>query len=564
MDKFVPLLVSHVHELVRRAKDEVPEIERPIWLAAHLFAACSYLCETRRVPRLEGRGEQGDPEGFAAAVRRLQALAPGSDMDVVREHLLTALLDIDREYTEPRKRAGFPAITKLIPFPEDPRTQRTIQGEVQHWVRPVSEWTLLRRLREGAASSSLPPRPPPAPAERLQRLGMLWETQVLPPYTRPVSSGSTAALSSLVGASLRSEPPKPFKIALFPLPASFRPQFQILRHRDEFTATGTIHPHGAWMDDIAAALAAARRADVRIVLFPELCINEPAREAIAAWLRERYDHGLLGVVAGSTHITGEQGVRNEAPILGFEGSVVWHHDKRGRFRIPKAALCNAGHLFPDLPSPLPEVVHEGIEAGNDLYFVDTAVGRIAVVICADAIEPGGFDAAIARACPDFVFVVSMSNETRRFRDKANELEQRGIASLFVNAGCVCEGKDEDLAFAYLSLLRTKGAPQTRVRWRNRGKDAGTELVWFDFHLKDWRPADESNVPLAAELLPLSMPDESWNFETKQWVPRGDEPGPTPAHMCGMVVDLAPHWTDKVAPTEGLTSAASSSISTKRK
>jgi len=529
MDPFLPHLVDHVHHLLRRAED-LP----PIWLGAHLFAAASYLRSARSAPDLEAC--ERDPDvvkgcsEHASALDCLAQLPRGADIRRVYGDLLSALLGIEREYREPRARAVFPPATELVPFPADPATGAAIRGCVVHWLRPPSQWAALRLHREDVARRArtpCPPRASPSLEERLQCLGMHWESNLRPPHVRPVMpEGAAVHLSSRAGPSLLSPS---FKVALCPLPASLRPQFQVDATRAEFTATGKIRGASALHKHLVEVLEAAQRAGVRLLVLPELCINGPAREEIVKWLSKRYDHGIMAIVAGSSHVTEAGIVRNEAPVLNESGHLIWAHHKRGRFQLPKSKLTRA--FFANVPSAPPDVVTEGIRAGNDLRFLDTTIGRVAVLICADVIESNGYLDALARARPDFALIVSMSDETDRFVTGAQDLERQGTAVLFVNAGCVCQpgskGKAKSrpetaaLAFANLSLIQVPGAPPTRVRWL-----AGREVEWWDFKAKEWR-ASTASTPLAAALLPLGPPRDR--------------------QMCGMVVDLGAHWTH--SPTQ---------------
>ncbi len=191
------------------------------------------------------------------------------------------------------------------------------------------------------------------------------------------------------------------------------------------------------------------------------------------------------------------------------------HRKRGPFLIPAELVTSAPDWFPGEtrgPEALAAEIDEGIEPGSELQVLDTSLGRVAVLICADAIkaDPHGYRPLIERLRPDLLFVVAMTPETERFGRFAEEMRDHWVGTLFVNAYCLCEllpgaaaKKAPDLAAVDLALFEPMGAAPTRLCWRfgegealccyfnppKAGAGAGPPRDW-----RAWQPATEALTP----------------------------------------------------------------------
>jgi hypothetical protein len=172
------------------------------------------------------------------------------------------------------------------------------------------------------------------------------------------------------------------------------------------------------------------------------------------------------------------------------------HHKKGRFRVISSKIDPK--LFADLSKEgLRKEIFEDIRYGSELRLVETSLGRLVILICADAIaaDDRGYLPLIRRLRPDLLLVVSMSAETEPFEAFAEEMSRHWIGTIFVNAHCILKEAQEaraareeretaarhiqafgepqhpeerrlpNLAAWNLALYEAEGNPPTLGRWR---------------------------------------------------------------------------------------------------
>jgi hypothetical protein len=154
-----------------------------------------------------------------------------------------------------------------------------------------------------------------------------------------------------------------------------------------------------------------------------------------------------------------------------------------------------GTFFPDDLDvhALADEVSEHLENGRDIAVCDGGIGRLVMVVCADVLQPGSYAEVVKTTIrPDFLFVVSMSSDTRGFVAEAEAMLRSQVSTFYVNARCVCDPRPvpraqevtdpPDLAFALLAL-REDGELPTRI-----GLYAGESVPRvYDLKRKVWKP-----------------------------------------------------------------------------
>jgi predicted amidohydrolase len=244
----------------------------------------------------------------------------------------------------------------------------------------------------------------------------------------------------------------------------------------------------AYLAQLAELLEAA---GVHLLVLPELSVTGAARAQLEVLLTR--SRSLVAIVAGSFHVwrDGHDSPFNEAAFC-LPRDVAWTHQKSGFFRVTRRDIAELGAFFPaPIPGLQPQVV-EGIRRGSVLHFWDTRIGRIALLICADAIAKENVITAIERCRPNIVLLPSMSMKTAPFEQLAESLTRHGISVFYVNAGSLCELRPETLAaFVHLGLPALHQAPPTRFRWlRNQSPEA--------HHLGGWRAASNADVEVVGK------------------------------------------------------------------
>jgi predicted amidohydrolase len=444
------------------------------------------------------------PPRMAADLREALAIAMTvSSADPVAAYLgaCAALLGVDTVFGADRLSTAqlLPAQTLLQPLQDQGRM--ALFGSVQHWIRPVNPWRTAREHREAVMPhvNIYPPRP----SDQLDALGMVWDRGENP-ETRPVRRWDLPPMERSAS----------FRIALCPMFCGAHPRFTVNPDGNRFTIdpTSAYSNPEALADYLTALAPQLESADVRLLVLPELSITEHARTQIAAMLVA--SRCMVGIVAGSFHIwrDGHAAPVNEAVFYVPDG-IAWTHHKLGYFRVTDRNIRDLGKFFAQ-PLPLLETrVVEGIRRGSVLHFWDTRIGRIAVLICADAIARENMMSAIERCSPDLMLLPSLSMETGPFEQLGETLARRGISVFYVNAASACEISPKALAaFIHLGFPTPAAAPFSRIRWiRNDAPQASR------FKGQDWEPAPWDQVEvlgnqegividLAAQLAWRPIPD----------------------------------------------------------
>jgi hypothetical protein len=415
-------------------------------------------------------------------------------------------------------------------------------------MRPPSVLAALRDQRFEHAKSP-PPDPMPHPGIYLSRLSLYWDSDFqLPRLTRVPANPRIAPFFRDSGedASVR----KNFRIALCPLEGPFHPRFFIQDNGRFFQAHRESPMEGAAELEayLETLVEAAVEEEIHLILFPELTIDRSARGHLQEVLRrcdQNLQNLLYGVVAGSFHLWDETTGPDEPPVnetvfLDRIGAPVSIHHKKGRFRITSSKV--SPKLFTSMPSDLRKEIFEDIRYGSELRILETSLGRLAILICADAIaaDDRGYLPLIRRLRPDLLLVVAMSDETEPFEAFAEEMSRYWIGTVFVNAhrilqeaeearrakraqeAAVQEGpaaeKSPHLAAWNLALYEAEGCPPTLGRWK-LGQEP--ESLYFKRSAKGpkgWRRLSQDPDPNGISLLR-----------------RRDQ-------ILGVVLDLGVHWS----------------------
>ena len=464
--------VQIIHERVAEARQRgCDDYEGPLSLAAHLFAISCCLLQDQRDPGLFNGESVSVIRSWEDTLNQLGALGPETDVHTLYWMIIRILCAVEASLTE-RDGPILPDFTEI---------KQPLGGKVYHWLRPDSELARLRSDRfQDAPESKRPPPPPHHPTDHLNTLGMFWESDpLLPAFQSPAKqerhtipllkdSGRSAAVNGL------------FKIALCPLLGDFHPVFEIERSGRDFTTCrrAGIHNCVSMQEHLTGILEAASEGGVHLLVFPELCVDKSMRDHIRNWLfghnrkrlRDLRSVTLQGIIAGSFHVwrtANPNRPYNETVLLDQKGKNLMQHEKRGKFRIRRDQVNSAPQFFIHRPKTLQGEIEEKIQYGNHFQILETALGRLAVVICADVLEadPYGYQPLIERLHPDLLFIISMSAETERFESFFRRMAEHGIGTLFVNAACICDPqKSPILAAANLALFEPAGAPPSCLRW----------------------------------------------------------------------------------------------------
>lgn len=400
-------------------------------------------------------------------------------------------------------------------------------------------------MRNENAPPSRPQHPAPHPAEFLDRLRFYWvRPQLLD--VEPVPHSDRAAFLIHESGREASHPTAGFRIALCPLICGSHPRFRVLDRGHLFTTVPSdpIHAAHRLIEHLDLLLHAAEAQRVHLLLLPELCVDEAARAWLEARLLQRARGRTLrqgnrsypwGIVAGSFHVphskvsegppTPAELPVNEAILLDHQGRVLARHHKRGRFELPGSVVKASPKFFP-LPSPrVAPRIAEGIQSGTSFQVLETSLGTLAILICADALEadPQGYPELCRELRPDLLLMVCMSPETERFESFVHEMAEHGIGTVLVNAHCICSlgAKNKAplcLALAHLALFEPRGAPRTVWRWCHRRKLTEWYSLRSSEGKKGWRALASGEEP----------PEASWLVSQS-------------GRRLGFLLDLGPHW-----------------------
>lgn len=162
-------------------------------------------------------------------------------------------------------------------------------------------------------------------------------------------------------------------------------------------------PDRRWAS-VEAALEAARDAEARLVVFPELTIDPDVRGRVADWLHAAR-HPFALVAAGSFH----EDRRNLGHLLGADGRALIVHQKLRPMRTMSGG----------------QDVDEDVEIGTELELLYGPQGLVGLAICLDFCEGGEAPVReLWRAVgPGIVLVPSMGagSTTRAHERRATEL-----------------------------------------------------------------------------------------------------------------------------------------------
>lgn len=455
--------------------------ETRIDFMANLFVVCTYLQETESSAEMREKMVLFDSpesvEGWDDVPDALQRIAAGH-AGPAYEALMALLLSLEQHFPWDFPE-GEALPVRLIQVSIPAGAQGDIHGTVHCWIRPLSGLRALVARREEMDGG--PTHYSYGPIDQLRCLSMIWDRGRVPKL-RPVSWSGEPAPALMDDSGQRLERRGCFRVALCPLAGPFWPRFALLPGARRFAIHADAPMHapdllGAHLDEL---LTQARDHEVDILVLPELTIDTPALTRLQRGLGE--ETFPRAVVAGSFHIAHGETLRNRAPVLGQDGRELWSHDKRGHFKVTgrqlralsRASDSGEPGLFLDtLPADhgASEECLEGIHHGDTLQIFDAPIGRVAVLICADALDPrAGYRGLVEEASIDLLLIIGMSAKTADFLRWAEDLRRLRTAVLFVNAGCLLQrlNPDDPEVVAFMSLPWRQKRHPVRVRWRFGG------------------------------------------------------------------------------------------------
>ncbi|HEV3455391.1 MAG TPA: hypothetical protein VHG32_02465 [Thermoanaerobaculia bacterium] len=465
-------------------------------LGAHLFAAASLLHDRYWEASWEEMRWTAH-NNLDAALLALRSSGASGDPSILYGRYMDALLRIEDWLTGDSEilRSQLRSEVRSIVLEGSPGMDFELIGTVSVWLHaPSLARQVERKAEQGVADDARhPPKRPSPPGALLNSLGLYWRVADLP---RLIPIPCTEVMR--VFDDPWEDSGFPLKVALCPLIADSGPRFDIDPEGREFAACRPegMRESGQLEDHLRRVFFHAIGAGVHLLVFPELCIDTHARQVILEQLAE-LRNDFLGVMAGSFHVwddKAETRPANESVFLDASGAVALKHEKSGHFFVTPNQVKQYGHFFREVPADLPfPQITEGIRRGQALHVLDMRWGRICVLICADASDPGcKYREVLWRIRPDFLFVVSLSLETERFEAFSRELKDLAVSTLFVNASCACAEGDE-LAFVDLAFWYARGGPATQVRWLK-----SRSLLWRSFEEKGspWKPVQDGELGVA--------------------------------------------------------------------
>jgi hypothetical protein len=211
------------------------------------------------------------------------------------------------------------------------------------------------------------------------------------------------------------------------------------------------------------------------------------------------------------------------------GQPLWAQRKQGPFRLEPWQLAHpeTEPFFPGIKSmkdkkQLPDKqVIEGIRRGGELAVVETALGRVALLICADALEPEqGYVELAGRVQADLVFIVAMTPKTAQFDKARSHFVEQNIGVVFVNTACTCRpGRRHtgEMVLVDLSLQESGDLPPTRWSWRIEA-----EPEWCRYRSPEERKA-EPQVGSTTAVTATEAPPQGNGDRGEDWRPLRDLP-----------------------------------------
>lgn len=526
-------LIAYVRIVASRSSEQHPD-DWPA-LAARLFAVLSTIL--RADPAGTSLEKQAVVPSASSIGRLLDRLRALSDDAALHAELLSALHRLDGEFALRRDLTLIGSVELEVIHVGK---KSYLGGIVFWWPRCASAMAEMRRLRwnrqRRQLGPPLPMPPLPHPEDGLSAISFYWEdgnAALSLEVGTPSNEESSLVRESGVDLLRRGG----FRIALCPLLSTAFSRFTVSVERGLFVGLrgAPISDPKALRASLQRALEAVQRQAVHLAMFPELQVDESGRDTIRALLRDFRHRYPYAVLAGSTHVWRQPQTPketdpwverpvNEAVLLGRGGQALLRHHKRGPFRLTSEAIQSAPQFFLEekqlvglaARGGLPNEIWEWIAPGEEISVLETTLGRVVILICADALEASPWAAAglVHKLRPDLLLLVAMSAETEPFERFASDLERWGISTVIVNAACVCsESKGTDLALCSLAFLQPDGAPPTRLRWRRQEPSAGTTWeggvieVW-EWHSKpkDWRALAPRETPAGVQWLMGSDPD----------------------------------------------------------
>ncbi len=511
-------------------------------LMALLFAVARLIAGRFADASLEDEEHPGAFPSLEHGLEVLTALPPDTERATLYRYSIQALQSFEKALETPRDRGALRAPVHLPTLEHE--DDILLSGKVRFWFRPCSELRELRRKRRdefsGARGSrkkrqareeqrrdkQFPMKPRLYPERQLTTLGAYWQANPELPPARPQNACDRALDDHiLVTDSGRLAREGSFRLALCPLAGEFHPHFEIgddggkfrVHQPNPMAASGILEQH------LDLLLEAAGRQCVDLLLLPELMVDRPRLEHLTTGLAAREEEYPRAIVPGSFHFWPDGGAlpTNETRLLDNLGDELLSHRKAGRFRITPEVVHRAPQFFRCCAhvqggGKLRGHIYEDIDRIAALQFLDTSLGRLAVVVCADGIdreESTLFD-TVRAVRPDLLLIVSMSVKTEPFEELTAELARLDIGTLMVNAACVSAGEPQSLlAVADFALLDSPGMPSTRLRWSTL--NAKPEV--FQRRSGTWEPAQ----PTGASAI--------------DWLRDGDQ-------KLGLILDLNPHFS----------------------
>jgi predicted amidohydrolase len=470
----LPILQAKAHACVRGSE------ESRIDFLANLFVVCTYLQEAESSAEMRSVILFDSPESVEGwddvpdTVQRIAAGHAGPPYAALMALLLSLEQHFPWDFPE-GETIHVLTVPVFIPTVE----HGDVRGTVHCWIRPPSGLRTLVVKREEVDGG--PTHYHYRPIDHLRCLGMIWDRGLIP-RLQPVLWPGEPAPALMDDSGQRLERRGCFRVALCPLAGPFWPRFALLPDARRFAIHADAPMHapellGAHLDEL---LTQARDHEIDILVLPELTIDTQALTRLQQGLgKETFPQA---VVAGSFHVVHGDTLRNRAPVLGQDGRELWSHDKRGHFKVTGRQIRALGRasesgepgLFCDtLPADhgANEECLEGIGHGDTLQVFDAPIGRVAVLICADALDPPAkYRGLVEEASIDLLLIIGMSAKTADFLRWAEDLRRLRTAVLFVNAGCLLQRLDpnDPEVVAFMSLPWRQKEHPVRVRWRFGG------------------------------------------------------------------------------------------------
>ncbi len=356
------------------------------------------------------------------------------------------------------------------------------------WVKPANPIydVVPRKLRESFGTTI---------NDLFGKSNILIAKQQNHPYV-PVNSTDSRRLNSFLAKKIDS-----FKIAITPFMSSMAIQFNSHSH------IGIANKTPFWAENInnkedskqvlLEILNSCFDKNVTILVLPELMVDDYLLDTIKNWLSDKNrksvqkeGKGLCVVVAGSFHINdlSKKNKRyNRSCILNYNGEILWEHDKLQRYEVNCDDLRESPHLKKILKLS-DNGGHEGIFAGDKLYYIDTPIGRIVVCICIDFFH-SNLQELLSNSHATIFLVPAMSHQNYHIIEAARGFGDSNKASTFVsNSGCFAKKESSHIhidgaSFYYLpskeKLINIKYAVNVNEIERTLIFDMAKIIKWED-------------------------------------------------------------------------------------